>query len=230
MLIRNLKQPISAPGRNIKSGSVAIDTNSCQPKLQSRLGFAMARTALLGTACLLLALAPSSGQAQYSLSQNIYIIGSNPAGLALDPVGNNIGGVPSISWIFNAPVAGPATLSILAEGVDGGTNAPGGGEHDAVFFNGNLLGNLTQQSFYSSAYNLQPGPGALPGITAETTSFFTVLANAGLNTVIVNVDPNRWVNEVEVSTLVSVPEPGAFALGTLALMGLQVSRRLGRKS
>jgi hypothetical protein len=179
--------------------------------------------------CVLIALAPSNSQA--TLTENIYTVGSNPPGNALDPVGNSIGGIASISWTFNAAVAGPATLSILAEGIDGGPNAPSGGEHDAVLFNGAPLGNLTQQSFYSPLFNLQPGPGALAGITAETTSTFAVFANAGLNTVTVNVDPGNWVNEIEVSTLNGVPDAGTtFGLSMIAAVALGIVRRLGRRS
>jgi hypothetical protein len=97
-------------------------------------------------------------------------------------------------------------------------------------FNGAPLGNLTQQSFYSTLFNLQPGPGALAGITAETTSTFAVFANAGLNTVTVNVDPGNWVNEIEVSTL-SVPDAGTtFGLSMIAAVALGIVRRLGRRS
>jgi hypothetical protein len=148
-------------------------------------------------------------------------------------VGNNIGGVASISWTFNAPSAGPALLSIVAEGVDGGTNAPGGGEHDQVYFNGTLLGDLTQQNFYSQLFNLNPGPGGLTlptgqVVTALTTSFFNVNAIVGINTVQVNVDSSNWVNEIETSNLSNVPEPGTLALLSLTLLGLGMVRRIRR--
>jgi len=165
---------------------------------------------------------PSTGQANYSLSEDIYTVGSNPAGLALDPSNNPIGGVPIISWTFTAPSAGPALLSILAEGVDTG-------ELDEVFFNSVSIGFLTQQGFYSSFFNLQPGPGALPGITAETTSFFDVFANAGLNTVQVDVAPGRWVDEIETSNLSSIPEPGTLGLVSFGLVVAGIARRNGTK-
>lgn len=153
---------------------------------------------------------------------NVYTIGSNPAGLALDPVGVNIGGVPVINW-NHVGVAGPAVLSILAEGID--TN-----EFDEVFFNGVSVGFLTNQAFQVGDFNLQPGPGALPGITANTLSIFNVIAVDGINTVSVQVDTENWVNEIEVSSLTAVPEPGtvgmlAVGIGLIALRPLLSRRR-----
>jgi len=164
---------------------------------------------------------------------NVYTVGSNPPGNALDPANNPIGGIPAITWTQNSSCTGCNTiLSILAEGVDGGPNAPGGGEHDQVFFNGILIGLLTQQGFYSPLFNLQPGPGALPGVTGETLSFFDVsgLVVAGANTVTVLVDPGNWVNEVEVGTLTNTPEPGSIMLFGTGLFGLAgaVRRKLSR--
>ena len=128
--------------------------------------------------------------------------------------------------------SGPIILSILAEGIDGGPNAPGGGEHDQVVFNGTPIGDLTQQNFYSPLYNLQPGPGALAGITAETLSVFDVtsLFVPGVNTITVNVDPANWVNEIEVSTLAETPLPAALplfasGLGGLGLIGWRRKRK-----
>jgi len=163
---------------------------------------------------------------------NVYTVGSSPPGNALDPGGNNIGGIPVITWqnFYDGNPGDSAVLSILAEGVDGGPNAPGGGEFDEVFVNGNFVGDLTQQDFYSPAFNLQPGPGALPGITAETWSFFDVapFVNHGLNTITVVVDPGNWVNEIEVADL-SVPEPGSFLLFGTGLAGLAAMIRRMRK-
>ena len=187
---------------------------------------------LFGTVVCLLAVnlifftIPSSGRAAYSLDVDVYTVGSNPAGHALDPGGNNIGGVPSISWDFNVPSAGNALLRILAEGVDGGSNAPGGGEFDSVYLNGSFLGYLTQQNFYSPDFNLQPGPGALAGITAEVNSFFDVFVDAGINTVRIDVDPANWVNEIETSTLSSrVPEPTTLLLLAIGVLGICGARR-----
>lgn len=165
----------------------------------------------------LLLIVPSTGYS-YSLSADIYTIGSNPAGNAQGPSGANIGGIPSISWIFNVPTAGSATLSILAEGIDIG-------EVDNVYFNNVLIGSLTQQSFYSPSYKLQPGPGALTDYTAETTSVFNVTAILGDNTIRVDVAPSNWVNEIETSSLSNVPEPVTLVLLSLGLAGAGAVRR-----
>jgi hypothetical protein len=160
---------------------------------------------------------------------NIYQVGSSPAGNALDPLGNPIGGIPVISWTdtISGPISGSYFLSILAEGVDGGPDAPGGGEHDSVFVNGTFIGMLTQQGFYSPLFNVQPGPGALAGITAETLSTFDVSAFliSGLNTFSVVVDPSNWVDEIEVATLTQIPEPGTLALLALGLGAWGIGRR-----
>jgi len=79
-----------------------------------------------------------------------------------------------------------------------------------VFFNGVSIGFLTQQDFYSTAFNLNPGPGALPGFTLLTSSSFIVNALAGANTISVHVDPGNWVNEVETASLEAVPEPATL--------------------
>lgn len=149
----------------------------------------------------------------------VYTIGSNPGGLALDPLGNNIGGIPVINWNHNG-VAGPATLSILAEGID--TN-----ENDEVFFNGVSVGFLTKQGFQVGAFNLNPGPGALAGITANTLSVFNVMAVNGINTVSIQLDTENWVNEIEISELTAVPEPGTLGLlaGGMAMLAFARLRR-----
>ena len=139
---------------------------------------------------------------------NVYTIGSNPAGEALDPVGNPIGGIPLITW-NQVGTAGLATLSIVAEGID--TN-----EFDEVFFNGSSIGFLTSQGFQVGTFNLNPGPGAMAdGSTALTVSVFNVTALAGVNTVSVQLDTEYWVNEIETSTLLStstVPEPSTVGM------------------
>jgi len=165
---------------------------------------------------------------------NVYTIGSSPAGDARDPAGNNIGGVPTITWINSVSQAGPALLSIVAEGID--NNGPDGlAEIDQVLFNGSFIGDLTPQGFYSPLFNLCvataiTGPCALtiPGVgpvTGLSTSTFTVNALAGANTVEVIVDPSNFVNEIDTSSLTSVPEPGTISLICLGAVAVLLGRR-----
>ncbi len=163
---------------------------------------------------------------------DLFAVGSTHPGGALDPFDNPISGVPVVTWtemLVGVPAV-TTLLSILAEGIDGGPNAPGGGEHDGVYVNGVLAGYLVQQSFYSPAYNLQPGPGALAGKTAETLSVFDVtsLLIDGLNTFEIRVDTSNWVDEIEVASLrvlQQAPEPSSLPLAVAALSALGFSRR-----
>lgn len=182
-----------------------------------RMGGAMT---ILGKACAAFLLAAFLAAPVTASTVNVYTVGSNPAGNALDPFNVPVGGVPIVSWtdMFVGVPAGSVFLSILAEGVDGGPNAPGGGEFDGVYVNGTFVGFLTQQPFYSPLFNLRPGPGALAGITGLTVSVFEISALLvnGLNSFEVRVDPGNWVNEIEIARLF-VPEPD-----TLAMLGLGV--------
>jgi len=159
---------------------------------------------------------PATASVQY-----LYAVGAsiNPA---LDPAGNSIGGVPVISWTDTWSGGGTGILSILAEGIDLL-------QDDEVFVNGTSVGFLTQQSFTSSLFNLQPGAGALAGITDLTTTVFDVtsLLVVGVNQFQIKVDPGNWVNEIEMVSLTTaaVPEPASLALVGLALAGLGLSRR-----
>ena len=130
-------------------------------------------------------------------------------------------GPPTASWPHTYdgsanPIAS-ATLTIVAEGVD----APGfgDGEKDAVWFAGNFLGYLQQQSFYYAGYDINAGPGALGYPQTElTTTVFNLDPSwiAGLTTASVQVETN-WIMEVETSTLTvtPIPVPGAILLGSI---------------
>jgi hypothetical protein len=186
---------------------------------------------------------------------NVYQIGSTSgvcgSNTAFDPSGACISGSATPTWTnnFSGSSGEHATLSILAEGIDNGSVIPGG-EVDGVFVNGSFVGNLTQQSFYSTIFNLSnsnaiSGPLDLDGsagdpcvtgqpcdalITDLTLSVFDVTAFVvpGINTISVHVDPTNWVDEMDTSSLTATaPEPGTLLLsGTgLVLLGLALRRR-----
>ncbi len=139
----------------------------------------------------------------------------------------------TISWTHLYDGSGiPGTnafLVINAEGVDVG-------EIDEVSFNGEVLGNLSEQTFYNETYNLQAGPGVLTGVTELVPSFFTIPVSKlrALNTVSVKVDGSGggWSVEIETSELlvqspILIPEPGTWTqlvVGVGAL-GFLVRRR-----
>ncbi len=197
-----------------------------------------------------LALTASADQVDvYQIGSTSGICGANTA---LDPTGACISGTPTPTWVnnFTGATGDPGFLSILAEGIDNGSVIPGG-EVDGVTVNGTFVGNLTQQSFYSIFFNLSnsnAGTGPLdldgdagdpvitdPGTPAGTivtdlslSTFFVpagILLN-GANTIVVNVDPTNWVNEIDTSGLTAVPEPSSLLLlATGVLCGISSIRK-----
>ncbi|OYW18091.1 MAG: hypothetical protein B7Z52_05655, partial [Burkholderiales bacterium 12-64-5] len=112
------------------------------------------------------------------------------------------------------------------------------GEIDEVRFNGEVLGNLSEQTFYNETYQLQPGVGVVAGVTELVPSFFTIPVSKllTLNTVSVKVDGSGggWSVEIETSELLvqsplPIPEPDAWLQIVGGVGGLALARRSLRR-
>jgi hypothetical protein len=134
-------------------------------------------------------------------------------------------GPPTADWSHtydgSADPVESATLTIVAEGVDGPTKKLPDGEMDAVYFEGHFLGYLEQQDFYYPGFDINPGPGALGYPKTELTKTVFKLDPSwlvGLTDVTVQVD-TFWIMEVETSTLsvTRVPAPAAVLLGSIGV-------------
>lgn len=150
-------------------------------------------------------------------------------------IGNTSDDDVTISWFHPYDGSGiPGTdafLIINAEGVDVG-------EIDEVRFNGEVLGNLSEQTFYNETYQLQPGVGVVAGVTELVPSFFTIPVSKllTLNTVSVKVDGSGggWSVEIETSELLvqsplPIPEPDAWLQIVGGVGGLALARRSLRR-
>ncbi len=193
----------------------------------NHFGGIMTKTYFYLAALLTILILPLSANATYIDSQNIY------------QIGNTTNGPVTLSWNHfydgSASPAADASLTIVAEGIDFAFT--GLQENDRVFFNGHLLGELTQQNFYFGGFDIQAGPGALGApTTALTTSIFAIDLSwlmLGNNHVEIEVDPQTWIMEAETSKLTvnaaPVPEPSTMLLLGSGLLGIGFYRRKSKK-
>lgn len=140
----------------------------------------------------------------------------------------------SVDPLVYGPIIGSATLTIVADDVDGvGGMYPPYGEQDPVSVsldggsNWTLLGDLNDMGTYTNI-GWHPGAGnpAYPG-SITTTVFdlgalgvdLTDLEGGATLTVKIGIEP-RWGAEIETSTLTivsAIPAPGAILLGSIGV-------------
>lgn len=121
-----------------------------------------------------------------------------------------------------------ATLTIVADDVDGPFDTGDDGENDAVYLNGNLLGYLTQLPAYSN-WDYFSGPGN-PDQPLTTTEFNIAPALLDWSMPISVSVEAFWGVEIETSTLTvrggvpPIPEASTILLFGAGLLGLGALR------
>lgn len=168
------------------------------------------------------------------------VVGFGTSALAYEDLVNvytySVGGTINWSHTYDGsenPISW-ATLTIVADDVDGpNPDYPGDdGENDAVWFNGNYLGTLTQMGSYTN-FNYYPGPGN-PNQPLTATTFSLDPAWITPNMPVSVVVESLWGVEIETSKLTvcgqpAIPELPAPVLASLCGLGGLAVQRLRRR-
>ena len=139
--------------------------------------------------CLVICSFPVFGQTTYVETLDIYEYSVGPSSITW-----------SHTYDHSADPVATATLTIVADDVDGPGDPGGDGEQDEVYINEHYLGLLNDMGFYTD-WEHYPGPGNPDHPDAITTTTFTI-DPAWLDSMPVEVVIEAlWGVEIETSTL-----------------------------